>query len=260
MDYFIENLHFEVVRNVMYKYLVKVQQIIHLPSIKKVAMRKIVLFWLVLISPKLWAQPNYSITSLSGFENPVDYSYISGSGVNLVLDLYNSSDDDESENLAILYLTEEMILQSEPPAEMQSEQLIDIPAESFLQLPVNDFQVNTDQFRVGGNIVVIWPSYVDPLTDTLEINVTVNDTLVTGYKEFLFHPETRDEVLRALHSGNTNVPKVDRIEVYNLKGQLVKQFTGSESVHHVAFPNCILLVRVYTDAGTYFSFVTKAVY
>ena len=222
-------------------------------------MRKCVLFFWIVISAGLSAQPNYSLTGISGFENPVDYSYISGSGVNLILDIYNADDDDESENLAILYLTEEMILQSAPPAEMLPEQTIDIPSQSFLQLPVNDFQINTDQFRVGGNIVVIWPSYVDPLTDTLEINVTVNDTLVMGYQEFLFNPNIRTEVLRALHAGKTNIPQIERIEVYNLKGQLIRELSGQVVENPASLPDCILLVRVYTDAGTHLSFVTRAI-
>lgn len=223
-------------------------------------MKKALWFLALLWSIYAQAQPNYSVTNVTGFENPVDYSYINGGvGVDLVLTVFNSDDDDESEDLAILYLTEEMILDAAAPGVLVTQQIIDIPATSSIEIPVYNLQITTEQFRVGGNIVVIWPSYVDPLTDTLEINVNVNDTLVSGYREFLFDEQSRKEVLKALHQNQELLPEIESIEIYTLKGELVRSLSDNQILDRKELPNCILLVRVKTQTGTIFSFVTRVI-
>lgn len=223
-------------------------------------MRKFLWFLFLVCSMGLTAQPNYSVTNVSGFENPVDYSYMTGGvGVDLVLTVFNSDDNDESEDLAILYLTEEMILDAAAPGVLVTEQTIDIPASSSIEIPVYNLQITTEQFRVGGNIVVIWPSYVDPLTDTLEINVNVNDTLVSGYREFLFDGQSRQDVLKALHQNQELLPEIESIELYTLNGALVKSLSGNQVLDRNELPPCILLVRVKTREGTLFSFVTRVI-
>ena len=151
-----------------------------------------------------------------------------------------------------------MIVNAELPAEMLAEQTIDIPALSSIELPVNGFDITTDQFRVGGNIVVIWPSYVDPLTDTLEIEVEVLDTLSAGYDGFLFDLDKRNDILKALHQTDFEMPvDIAKIEVYNLKGQNVKSIKPDQTIVEADLPEGIMLVRVTTNAGTYFSFLHK---
>ncbi len=216
------------------------------------------LFLLILVSTFTIAQPDYSITSVVGFENPVQYTSVSGLGIDLTLTIYNSDDNDESEDLAILYLTDEMIVNAQLPSEMLPEQTIDIPALSSIELPVVGFDITTDKFRVGGNIVVIWPSYVDPLTDSLEVNVEVLDTMSVGYEGFLVDLIKREEVLRALHKADFDMPiGIESIEIYNLKGQKVKALFANEIVEDADLPRGLMLIRVNTSAGTYFSFLHK---
>jgi hypothetical protein len=216
------------------------------------------LFLLILVSTFTIAQPDYSITSVVGFENPVQYTSVSGLGIDLTLTIYNSDDSDESDDLAILYLTDEMIVNAELPAEMLPEQTINIAALSSIELPVIGFDITNDKFRVGGNIVVIWPSYVDPLTDSIQVNVEVLDTLSVGYEGFLIDLDKRQEVLRALHQESFDMPPgIEKIEIYNLKGQKVKSLRNDELIEDADLPKGLMLIRVYTYAGTYFSFLHK---
>jgi len=216
------------------------------------------LIYLIFVTTLSIAQPNYSVTSVTGFENPVSYTYVTGLGLDLNLTIYNSDDNDESEDLAILYLTDEMIINAELPGELLPQQIINIPALSSIDLPVNGFDITTDKFRVGGNIVVIWPSYLDPLTDTLQVNVEVIDTLNIGYADFLIDFNKREEVLKALHKADFDMPiGIESIEIYNLRGQKIKALFANEIAEDADLPRGLMLIRVNTSAGTYFSFLHK---
>lgn len=215
------------------------------------------LFNLLLWASFSIAQPNISVVAVEGFENPVDYSSVSGTGVNLTLTLFNDDDDTEANDLSILYLTEEMILNAQAPGILVPEQLIEIAGQSNIQLPVNDFQITTQQFRVGGNIVVIWPSYVDPLTDTLMINVNVKDTASIGFENFLSDAMVRERVLKSLHGSFVDLPEVKYVEIYNLKGVMINRLDNNELLTQALLSNQIYLVRVYTTIGTHFSFLTS---
>jgi len=226
---------------------------------KQSIMRTQIAFLVLFITGSMFAQPNFRVIDLQGFTDPSDYSYISGSGYDLTLTVENIDDNEETETVAFMYLTDKMILNSTPPAEMVEELEYTIPALSTIEVPVLGFDLNTEQFRVGGNIVVIWPSFVDSLTDTLDVVVNVSDTLKLGYEGFLESPEMRKEVIQRLHglSNSDALPEVKSISLYRLNGQLIHRYEGDAYIKELDVPSEMLLVHVETNSGTYFSFIHR---
>ncbi|MCB0819542.1 MAG: hypothetical protein KDC13_02880 [Bacteroidetes bacterium] len=204
-----------------------------------------------------FANAQLSVTNVTGFENPVDYSFIGGN-LYLQVTVYNSDDTPETEDVTIMYLTDQMELNASPAEELIQQTYMDIPGMSSVNYSVPAFNVNTEQFRVGGNIVVIWPSYSHPPDDSLLVNVTVNDTLTAAYSKFFSEPEARSQVLKMLHQNLPLVPGIEKVEVYDTRGRLLRTYSGDAIEGPADLPGGILFVKVYTTAGTYFSFGTRA--
>lgn len=142
-----------------------------------------ILFFLLclVLQSSLNAQEIIRATALTGFDDPSQYNFVSGADYDLTVTLVNDSDDDDfQEDLSVLYLTDKMIDDATPPATLVPEAIVTVPALQTIDLPVLNFQIQPNNFRVGGNIVVIWPSYSAPAIDSLNINVNVADTSVVG--------------------------------------------------------------------------------
>lgn len=198
-----------------------------------------------------------SVTNVTGFENPVDYSFVGGN-LYLQVTVYNSDDTPETEDVTIMYLTDQMDVYSSPAEELIPQTYMNIPGLGSSTYPVPSFDVTPEQFRVGGNIVVIWPSFSGICDDSLIVNVTVNDTLTAGYKKFFSDDDVRREVLRMLHQNLPLAPEIDYVEVFDTRGRLLRTYSGDAICGPADLPNGILFIRVYTSAGTHFSFGTRA--
>lgn len=144
-------------------------------------MRNLILIFCLLVQYSLHAQEIIRATALSGFDDPSQYNFVAGATYDLTVTLVNDSDDDDFlEDLEILYLTDKMIDDATPPEILVPQAIVAVPALGTIDLPVLNYPINPNNFRVGGNIVVIWPSYSAPAIDSLAINVNVADTSVVG--------------------------------------------------------------------------------
>lgn len=141
---------------------------------------RIFLFF-ILLHPSLYAQDTIRTAALIGFDDPSIYNFVGGETYDLTVTLVNDNEDDDfQEDLSVLYLTDKMIDDATPPEVLVPQEIVAIPALGSVDLPVSDFPINPNNFRVGGNIVVIWPSYSTPAIDSLSINLDVADTVILG--------------------------------------------------------------------------------
>lgn len=144
-------------------------------------MRTLVLLLCLVVQTSAMAQEIIRATALTGFEEPSEYNFVGGETYDLSVTLFNEDPTDEfQEDLSVLYLTDKMIDDATPPEILVPEAIVTVPALGTVDLPVADFPINPNNFRVGGNIVVIWPSYSAPAIDSLPINVDVADTIILG--------------------------------------------------------------------------------
>lgn len=149
-------------------------------------MRNLILILCLLFQSSLYSQEIIRAVALTGFEDPCEYNFVAGINYDLAVTLLNESDDDDfEEDLTILYLTGKMIDDATAPEVLVPQAIVAVPALGTTDLPVNDYPINPNNFRVGGNIVVIWPSYSGPAIDSLYINVNVADTSVVGLNDAL---------------------------------------------------------------------------
>jgi hypothetical protein len=158
----------------------------HYLPLKEKIMRILILIFCLVAQHSLYAQEIIRATALTGFDDPSQYNFVAGATYNLAVTLLNESDDDEfQEDLSVLYLTDKMIDDATPPAILVPEAIVTVPPLGTVDLPVTGYPINPNNFRVGGNIVVIWPSYSAPAIDSLNINVNVADTSVVGMNDAL---------------------------------------------------------------------------
>ncbi len=149
-------------------------------------MRNLILILCLLFQSSLYSQEIIRTVALTGFDDPSQYNFVAGANYDLAVTLLNESDDDDfEEDLTILYLTDKMIDDATAPEVLVPQAIVFVPALGTTDLPVNDYPINPNNFRVGGNIVVIWPSYSAPAIDSLNINVNVADTSVVGLNDEL---------------------------------------------------------------------------
>jgi hypothetical protein len=158
----------------------------HYLPLKEKIMRNLIYILCLVFQTSLHSQEIIRAVALTGFEDPCEYNFVAGVNYDLAVTLLNESDDDDfEENLTILYLTEKMIDDATPPEILVPEAIVSVSPLNSIDLPVLDFPINPNNFRVGGNIVVIWPSYSAPAIDSLNINVNVADTSVVGINDEL---------------------------------------------------------------------------
>jgi hypothetical protein len=158
----------------------------HYLPLKEKIMRILILIFCLVAQHSLYAQEIIRATALTGFDDPSQYNFVAGADYDLTVTLVNDSDDDDfSEDLSVLYLTDKMIDDATPPEILVPEAIVSVLSLSSIDLPVLNFPINPNNFRVGGNIVVIWPSYSAPAIDSLNINVNVADTSVVGLNDEL---------------------------------------------------------------------------
>lgn len=149
-------------------------------------MRNLILIFCLALQSSLYSQEIIRAVALTGFDDPSQYNFVAGINYDLVVTLNNDSDDDDfEEDLSVLYLTDKMIADATPPDVLVPQSLVSVLALGSVNLPVLDYPINPNNFRVGGNIVVIWPSYSAPAIDSLIINVNVADTSVVGLNDAL---------------------------------------------------------------------------
>jgi hypothetical protein len=149
-------------------------------------MRNLILIFCLALQSTLYSQEIIRAVALNGFDDPSQYNFVGGVTYDLTVTLVNDSDDDDFlEDLEILYLTDKMIDDATPPEILVPQAIVAVPALGNIDLPVLNYPVNPNNYRVGGNIVVIWPSYSAPAIDSLAINVNVADTSVVGLNNVL---------------------------------------------------------------------------
>lgn len=104
------------------------------------------------------AQNVVNVTSLTGFPAnatfdstysfSVGVTYISGSGPTIF-----------AENLRLKYLSDKMIEDGLAPGIFGPSQDVLLELNNPLEIEVDEFTFDSSEFRQGGNIVVIWPSF-----------------------------------------------------------------------------------------------------
>ena len=150
-------------------------------------MLKNVIFLICALATSVQGQNVVRVTGLVGFDDPSQYSFLAGTTYDLTATMVlEEGDDDFEENITLLYLTDKMIDEATPPATLVPEAIYIMDVGVPLDVPVPGFGITPSNFRIGGNIVVIWPSYAEPAIDSLEINVNVADTLTTGFSETVY--------------------------------------------------------------------------
>lgn len=168
------------------------------------------------------AQNVVRVTGLVGFDDPSQYNFVAGATYDLTATMIlDEGDDDFEENITLLYITDKMVDDGTPAATLVPEAIYIMEQGVPLDVPVPDYGITPANFRVGGNIVVIWPSYADPTIDSLEINVNVADTLTTGFSE-LVHKQW----IPQLNQGSFSIESareagVSAIRVYDISGKRI---------------------------------------
>lgn len=198
-------------------------------------MRYCIIFFCLLFQPSLFAQEIIRATALNGFDDPSQYNFVGGATYDLTVTLVNDSDDDDFlEDLSVLYLTDKMIDEATPPAVLVPEAIVSVLALGTIDLPVTDFPINPNNFRVGGNIVVIWPSYSAPAIDSLQINVNVADTIILGINNRLEKLAQSQFSMKALNSAPFFEAGVKKLWLVASDGRTIADFkqTGTFDLSH----------------------------
>jgi hypothetical protein len=158
------------------------------------------IFLIGLLAPLSLCAQNVLKVNAVDFPPLVEYDFVSGANYDIQVTLfYESGDAVLTEDVTIMFQTDKMVQESQPPEEFIPEQIVNIPLGGYQVLIADNFPFQPSDFRVGGNIVVIWPSFSDPAVDSLQTTVEVSDTLSTGEEKVL---ET--QLLQALKSGQLN--------------------------------------------------------
>ena len=117
------------------------------------------------------AQNVVNVTSLTGFPASANFdstysftvavTYISGTGPTIF-----------AENLRLKYLSDKMIEDGLAPGIFDPSQDVLLELNNPLEIEVDDFNFDSSEFRQGGNIVVIWPSFAgNTPSDSLQTTV-----------------------------------------------------------------------------------------
>lgn len=158
------------------------------------------IFLLALLAPlSLGAQNILKVNSVN-MPPLVEYDFVAGANYDIQVELfYESGDAVLTEDVTIMFQTDKMVQESQPPEVFIPEQTVNMPLGGYQILTADNFPFQPSDFRVGGNIVVIWPSYSDTTTDSLQTTVDVSDTLLTG-----FDKAQESLIMQALKSGQMN--------------------------------------------------------
>lgn len=168
------------------------------------------------------AQNVVRVTALTGFNDPSQYNFVAGAVYDLTATMVlEEGDDDFEENITLLYITDKMVDDGTPAATLVPETIYIMEQGIPLEVPVPDYGITPANFRVGGNIVVIWPSYSDPTIDSLEINVNVADTLSIGFSEIV-----HKQWIPQLNQGSFSIASaheagVAAFRVYDISGKRI---------------------------------------
>jgi len=142
------------------------------------------------------AQSVVNVTAVQGFPDIL----VIGQSYDLVVELSYVSGGQPvfvDDHLRIKYLTDKMV-EDGLDAEIMSGPLeVSIALGETLEINIEDFDVVAEQFRVGGNIVVIWPSYNgNAPTDSLTLELQASESQgVTGLEKVL--PQMQNFWLRS---------------------------------------------------------------
>ncbi len=142
------------------------------------------IFWGLCISGI--AQSVVNVTAVQGFPGVL----VIGQSYDLVIDLSYVSGNQPvfvEDNLRIKYLTDKMVENGLDAANMGGPLDVSIQLGETLEIEIWDFDVVEEQFRVGGNIVVIWPSYNGNVpTDSLTLELQATESQgVAGLEKIL---------------------------------------------------------------------------
>jgi hypothetical protein len=190
-----------------------------------------ILLFFILLQPSLYAQDTIRIAALIGFDEPSIYNFVGGETYDLTVTLVNENEDDDfQEDLSVLYLTDKMIAEATPPEVLVPQEIVAIPALGTVDLPVSDFPINPNNFRVGGNIVVIWPSYSTPAIDSLNINLDVADTLILGTNSQLETLANAQFSTKNINSAPFFAAGVKKLWLVSSEGRTIADFKREASI------------------------------
>jgi hypothetical protein len=110
------------------------------------------------------AQNIVNVTSVSGFPSSVDIDNAYSFSV-VVTYISGTEPDIFAENLRVKYLSDKMIEEGLAPGIFGPSEDIVLELNNPVEIEVENFTFDSVNFRQGGNIVVIWPSFAGGIAD-----------------------------------------------------------------------------------------------
>lgn len=185
----------------------------------------------MVVQSSVSAQDIIRVAALSGFDDLSQYNFVGGESYDLTVTLVNDNlVNDFLEDLSVLYLTDKMIDDATPPEVLVPQAIVAIPALGNTDLPVSDFPINPNNFRVGGNIVVIWPSYSAPAIDSLNIDVNVADTIALGTNNQLEALAKSQFSMKNFNSAPFFAAGVKKLWLVASDGRTIEDFTQDSTI------------------------------
>lgn len=183
---------------------------------------KIILSALLIVASFAGKSQNFIRTiGLSGFDNPSEYNFLAGAEYDLFVTVKYEAGDDPVfiDDITIMYITDKMIDDGTGSLELIPEIPVNIPLGETDDLFRPNFEINPNNFRVGGNIVVIWPSYSVPPLDSLLYELEVSDTLGTGIRHDLETQARIQFASKKLIAGTFYSLGIKSMTLYGIDGQ-----------------------------------------
>lgn len=137
------------------------------------------------------AQNIVNVTSVSGFPSSVNIDSVYSFSV-AVTYISGTESSIFAENLRVKYLSDKMIEEGLAPGIFGPSEDIVLELNNPVEIEVDNFTFDSVNFRQGGNIVVIWPSFSGGIpNDSLQVDVQGIDpdsaNSVTEFDEFNLH-------------------------------------------------------------------------
>ncbi len=132
-----------------------------------------------------------NVTSVSGFPSSVNIDSVYSFSV-AVTYISGTESSIFAENLRVKYLSDKMIEEGLAPGIFGPSEDIVLELNNPVEIEVDNFTFDSVNFRQGGNIVVIWPSFSGGIpNDSLQVDVQGIDpdsaNNVTEFDEFNLH-------------------------------------------------------------------------
>ena len=158
------------------------------------------------------------------------------------------------DNLRIKYITDKMLENGLDAGNMGGPQDVTIQLGETVELEIWNFDILNEQFRTGGNIVVIWPSYgVEAPTDslTLELQATESQGIAAIEKAL---PQMRN----FWASSEISQEAFDELSIQNAwisgsDGRVICAILPNQSWNRESWPSGVYFLSIADKSGRIFT-------